>query len=153
MDNKNTPTATSAAPVEHQSKLSFDDRVLKKIAGIATDDVDGVVTVSSGFVGGVVDRFRSADAIKGVDAEVGEKQVAIDLNVVCEFGKHIPGIFNEVHNRVQKAVREMTGLDLIELNMHVEDILRKSDMDELRQHQAAGLFGSSNKQDGASASH
>lgn len=116
-----------------KKELSYDDKVLKKIAGIATDGVAGVLTVTGGLIGNITDKFRSGDDMtKGIAADVGKKQVALDLNVVCEYGRNVPAIFDEVTSRVSKAVEDMTGLELIELNMHVEDILSKEDFESYR---------------------
>ncbi|MGD9559637.1 MAG: Asp23/Gls24 family envelope stress response protein [Oscillospiraceae bacterium] len=116
-----------------KKELSYDDKVIKKIAGIATDGVQGVLTVSGGLIGNITDRLRSDDKTKGIDANVGKKQVALDLNVVCEYGRHVPQLFDEVAEKVGRAIREMTGLELVELNMHVEDVLNKADFEDLRQ--------------------
>ncbi len=125
MDEKNTTTRM-------KKELSYDERVIKKIAGIATDDVPGVLTVSGGLIGNITDRLRTDDKTKGIDADVGKRQVALDLNVVCEYGRNVPSLFDEVVGKVGKAVLDMTGLELIELNMHVDDVLNKADFEELR---------------------
>ena len=126
MDEKKMPTTM-------KRELTYADKVIKKIAGIATDGVQGVLTVSGGLIGNLTDRFRSDDKTVGIDAAVGKKQVALDLNVVCEYGRHVPQLFDEVADRVGKAVLEMTGLELVELNMHVDDVLGKADFENLRQ--------------------
>lgn len=120
---------------EEKNKLTYDDKVLIKIAGLATEGIPGILTASSGFIGSITDRFKSEDTIKGVDVEVGEKQVALDLNVVCEYGKNIPEIFRMVQQKVGDAIKRMTGLELVELNMNVEDILKKEELEEARNRQ------------------
>lgn len=114
--------------------LTFEDKVIKKIAGIATFNVDGVIATSGGLIGNIADRLRSNDD-KGIDAEVGQKQVALDLNVVCEYGKNVPALFDTVIEKVSSAIHDMTGLDVVEVNMHVEDILSKADFNQLLESQ------------------
>ncbi len=114
-----------------RKELSFNEKVIKKIAGLATDEVPGVLTATGGFIGGLTDRVRSADTTKGIDADVGKQQVALDLNVICEYGKNVPLIFDMVGEKVAKALKDMTGLDLVELNMHVDDVLRKDEFNDL----------------------
>lgn len=114
--------------------LSYDDKVIKKIAGIATDGVAGVLTVTGGLIGNITDRFRGSDDMtKGIGADVGKKQVALDLNVVVEYGRNVPEIFEQVAGKVAGAVTDITGLELVELNMHVEDILGTEDFENYRQ--------------------
>lgn len=128
--------ADTTMKTQVKQSLTYDDKVIKKIAGIATDSVNGVLTLSGGLIGSITDRFRSTDdKTKGVDAEVGERQVALDLNVVCEYGKNIPELFSTVIDKITAAVKVMTGLDVVEVNMHVEDVLNHSEFEEMREKQ------------------
>lgn len=116
--------------VVRENKLTFEDQVIKKIAGIASNDVKGILSMSGGFMSGLTDRFRSSEDItKGIDAEVGERQVALDLKVIVEYGKNIPSIFQDAVTKIKKSVYDMTGLDVIEINMHVEDVMTRSEFD------------------------
>lgn len=113
--------------------LSYDDKVIKKIAGLATEEVAGVLTVTGGFIGNITDKLRSDDKTKGINVDVGKKQVALDLNVVCEYGKNVPQIFEQVVAKVSAAILDMTGLEVVELNMHVEDVLGREDFEKFRE--------------------
>ncbi|MDT2046311.1 Asp23/Gls24 family envelope stress response protein [Priestia aryabhattai] len=116
--------------MKHENKLTFEDQVIKKIAGIAANEIKGILSMSGGFMSGLTDRFRnSEDITKGVQAEVGEKQVALDLKVIVEYGKNVPTIFNETVTNVKKAVHEMTGLEVVEVNMHVEDVMTREEFE------------------------
>lgn len=116
--------------VVRENKLTFEDQVIKKIAGIASNDVKGILSMSGGFMSGLTDRFRSTEDItKGIDAEVGERQVALDLKVIVEYGKNIPSIFQDAVTKIKKSVHDMTGLDVIEINMHVEDVMTRPEFD------------------------
>lgn len=129
-------TTLDTAGTEMKRNLSYDDKVIKKIAGIATEGVEGVLALSGGLIGNITDRFRNnADKTKGIDAEVGQKQVALDLNVVCEYGKNVPRIFDAVIEKVSDAMMEMTGLEVVEINMHVEDVLGHAEFEEMRKSQ------------------
>lgn len=116
--------------VVRENKLTFEDQVIKKIAGIASNDVKGILSMSGGFMSGLTDRFRSTEDItKGIDAEVGERQVALDLKVIVEYGKNIPSIFQDAVTKIKKSIHDMTGLDVVEINMHVEDVMTRSEFD------------------------
>ena len=125
-------TNTAVKPQEntHQNTLTFEDQVIKKIAGIAANEIKGILSMSGGFMSGLTDRFRSTEDItKGINAEVGEKQVALDLKVIVEYGKNVPAIFSETVNNVKKSVHDMTGLEVVEVNMHVEDVMTRSEFE------------------------
>lgn len=128
--NTNTTTVNTQEAV-HKNTLTFEDQVIKKIAGIAANENKGILSMSGGFMSGLTDRFRSTEDItKGINAEVGEKQVALDLKVIVEYGKNVPTIFSETVSRVKKAVFDITGLEVIEVNMHVEDIMTREEFEE-----------------------
>ncbi len=114
----------------HQNTLTFEDQVIKKIAGMAANEIKGILSMSGGFMSGLTDRFRSTEDItKGINAEVGEKQVALDLKVIVEYGKNVPAIFSETVHNVKKSVHDMTGLEVVEVNMHVEDVMTRSEFE------------------------
>ncbi|TFE00136.1 Asp23/Gls24 family envelope stress response protein [Jeotgalibacillus sp. R-1-5s-1] len=126
-----TTAETKQNETVRKNSLTFEDQVIKKIAGIAANDIKGILGMSGGFMSGLTERFRaSGDITKGIDAEVGEKQVAIDISVIVEYGKSVPSIFNETIAAVKKAVNDMTGLDVVEVNMHVEDVMTRSEFEE-----------------------
>lgn len=125
-----TNTAVKSQENTHQNTLTFEDQVIKKIAGIAANEIKGILSMSGGFMSGLTDRFRSTEDItKGINAEVGEKQVALDLKVIVEYRKNVPAIFSETVNNVKKSVHEMTGLEVVEVNMHVEDVMTRSEFE------------------------
>ncbi|ANF46436.1 MULTISPECIES: Asp23/Gls24 family envelope stress response protein [Priestia] len=125
-----TNTAVKSQENTHQNTLTFEDQVIKKIAGIAANEIKGILSMSGGFMSGLTDRLRSTEDItKGINAEVGEKQVALDLKVIVEYGKNVPAIFSETVNNVKKSVHEMTGLEVVEVNMHVEDVMTRSEFE------------------------
>lgn len=122
-------TQTPALP---KKELRYDDKVIKKIAGIAAEQVPGVLTVS----GGVLGRLRSnEDWTRGIEAEVGRRQVALDMCVVAEYGYNVPQLFDAVAASVTKAMADMTGLQVVELNMQVSDVLNKPDFEQLQEKQ------------------
>ncbi|MED3942663.1 Asp23/Gls24 family envelope stress response protein [Priestia megaterium] len=125
-----TNTAVKSQENTHQNTLTFEDQVIKKIAGIAANEIKGILSMSGGFMSGLTDRFRSTEDItKGINAEVGKKQVALDLNVIVEYRKNVPAIFSETVNNVKKSVHDMTGLEVVEVNMHVEDVMTRSEFE------------------------
>jgi uncharacterized alkaline shock family protein YloU len=125
-----TNTPVKSQENTHQNTLTFEDQVIKKIAGIAANEIKGILSMSGGFMSGLTDRFRGTEDItKGINAEVGEKQVALDLKVIVEYGKNVPAIFSEIVNNVKKSVHEMTGLEVVEVNMHVEDVMTRSEFE------------------------
>ncbi|MCH0539562.1 Asp23/Gls24 family envelope stress response protein [Streptomyces sp. MUM 203J] len=116
-------------------RTSIADGVVEKIAALAARDVDGVHDLGSGLsrtFGAMRDRVPGGSRSgRGVKAEVGEVQAALDLEIVVDYGVHIADVARAVRENVIAAVERMTGLEVVEANIAVTDVkLPEDDNDE-----------------------
>jgi uncharacterized alkaline shock family protein YloU len=142
-----TPSATSTtaspggiparlADDTTQGKTTIAASVVHKIAGIAAREISGVHSMGGGVsraFGALRERIpgggTGASNIAGVQVEVGEKQAAVDLDLVVEYGASIVDLARAVRRNVITAVERMTGLEVIEVNIAVNDIHLPSEDD------------------------
>ena len=105
------------------SNIQIADDVMAVIAGVAVAEVPGVAAMSGGFAGGITEVLSGKKNLsKGIKVEAGEKETKIDVNIIVEFGVRIPDVAFEIQNRVKKAVENMTGLKVVEVNVHVQGV-------------------------------
>ena len=108
---------------EQNSGTQIADDVVAVIAGVAVSEVPGVAGMSGGFAGGITEVLSGKKNLaKGIKVDVGEKETKIDVNIIVEYGSRIPDVAFEIQNRVKKAVESMTGLKVIEVNVHVQGV-------------------------------
>lgn len=114
---------TEEINVTEDSSIVISDEVVSIIAGVAVSEVKGVVDTAGGFAGGISEVLSGKKKLsKGIKVEVGEKETKIDVNIIVEYGTRIPDIAFEIQNKVKNAVKEMTGLDVIAVNVHVQGV-------------------------------
>ena len=107
---------------EQHGDVSFANDVVATIAGLATVEIEGVAGMSGGFSGGLAELLGRKNLTKGVKVEVGKEECAIDLFIVVEYGVDIPSVCKKIQTNVKKAVETMTGLRVIETNVHIQGV-------------------------------
>ncbi|MEU4806466.1 Asp23/Gls24 family envelope stress response protein [Actinosynnema sp. NPDC023587] len=143
---QNTATKPDTTPARladdtTQGKTTIASSVVQKVAGIAAREISGVHALGGGVsraFGALRERIPGAgtSATSGVSVEVGEKQAAIDLDLVVEYGAGIVDLARAVRRNVITAVERITGLEVIEVNIAVNDIhLPDEDGDSEEQNQ------------------
>jgi uncharacterized alkaline shock family protein YloU len=139
-ETSSSPATTSggASPLlSERGRTSIADSVVSKIAGIATREIAGVHSMGTGAaraLGAIRDKLPGSGPARGitqgVSVEVGERQAAIDLDVVVEYGVPIVDVANAVRDNVSSRVERMTGLEVTEVNVTVDDIYLESEEEE-----------------------
>ena len=103
--------------------IEISDEVVAVIAGVAVAEVPGVASMAGGFAGGISEVFSGKKNLaKGIKVEVEGKKAKIDVNIIVEYGSRIPDVAYEIQTRAKKAVESMTGLQVEEVNVHVQGV-------------------------------
>ncbi|MFD9003988.1 Asp23/Gls24 family envelope stress response protein [Streptomyces sp. NPDC059582] len=118
-----------------RGRTTIADGVVEKIAGLAARDVLGVHAMGSGLsrtFGAVRDRVPGGakSVTRGVKAEVGELQTALDLEIVVDYGVSIADVAKAVRENVIAAVERMTSLEVVEVNIAVSDVKLPEEEDD-----------------------
>ncbi len=125
MENENVEKMNEEVFTEETNNtgIKISDDVVAVIAGVAVSEVPGVFGMAGGFAGGIGEVLSGKKNLsKGIKVEVGEKETKIDVNIIVEYGTRIPDVAFEIQNRVKKAVETMTGLKVVETNVHVQGV-------------------------------
>jgi uncharacterized alkaline shock family protein YloU len=110
-------------PASFPGRTTFATRVVETVAGIAAREVAGVYQLGRGLVGNTVARVSGTqDTRHGVAAEVGQREIALDLELVAEYGANLHEVAANVRQFVAERVRTTTGLAVKEVNVSVVDV-------------------------------
>jgi uncharacterized alkaline shock family protein YloU len=110
-----------------QGRTTLADAVVQKIAARSAGEVSGVYDFGGGTArtfSAIAERIPGARAStgQGVSVEVGEKQAAVDLDIVVEYGVAIGHLAQAIRRNVINAIEQMTGLEVVEVNINVNDL-------------------------------
>ncbi len=112
--------------VGERGRTTIGDSIVSTIAGMAAQEVEGVymgggaARAASGILGSIT---GSESQTRGVSAEVGTVEAAIDLTMGIEYGRDILPTVEEVRRRISERVQNMTGLRVTELNVTISDVI------------------------------
>ena len=143
--SRNTTAVTSAEGAQSPlvtdlGRTTIADTVVAKIAGIAAREVAGVHALGSGTaraVGALRERIPGGrtNNSQGVSVEVGERQAAVDVQLVADYGVSIAGLAQGIRRNVIAAIERMTSLEVTEVNIEVQDVFLEQDNQDQDQSQ------------------
>lgn len=109
--------------VEGNDTIKISNETVATYAGIAVSEVSGVYGMAGGFAAGITESLSGKKNLaKGIKVEVEEKNAKIDVSIIVEYGARIPEVAFEIQSRVKKSVENMTGLKVLEVNVHVQGV-------------------------------
>lgn len=120
-------SSAEEAPLESErGSTTIADAVVEKVAAIAAREVTGVHELggqAARAVGTVTQAVGLGEQrSQGVSVEVGEREAAVDLTVVTEYGESIPQVASAIRENVIKRIEGITGLSVTEVNVTVNDL-------------------------------
>jgi uncharacterized alkaline shock family protein YloU len=142
MSEQRTQQGSSNPLQTERGGTRIEDSVVQKIAGIAAQEVDGV-RMGGGTtqaVGGILSSITGGSAgggsqTRGVSVEVGEVESAVDLTLTVEYGKSIPQVSEAVRRNVVNRIENLTGLNVTEVNITVNDVFFPQEEQQQQQQQ------------------
>lgn len=137
-----SPANGSAEPMRKSGPLhtphgdtTIEETVVQKLAGMATREVPGVHAMGNAArraFNSVTERIPGSqiNVSNGVTVEKGERQAAIDVSIVVEYGFSIVEVSQSIRRNVIRSVENATGLEVLEVNINVTDVHLPDDDDE-----------------------
>jgi uncharacterized alkaline shock family protein YloU len=115
-------------------KVEIAPEVIEVIAGIAASEVEGVSAMRGNFAAGVVEKLGKKNHGKGVKVDLTENGIKVDVFCMMKFGVSIPNVAQQVQDNIRQALKNMTAIDLDEVNIHIVGIqfdTQKTDIEEV----------------------
>lgn len=99
--------------------------------------MDGIVSLDGNVFSELTNKITPGedDPKTGINVDVGEKQVAIKMDATIEYGQNAQKVFEKVFVKVKAAIKEMTGLSVVDFELHVNDIKTKKELSDNKNDQ------------------
>ncbi|TFD51857.1 Asp23/Gls24 family envelope stress response protein [Cryobacterium sp. Hh7] len=133
-------TTLAGEPLTGTGKTVINDGVVAKVAGIAVREVSGVHALGGGAaraLGAIREAMNNTDVSQGISVEVGETQVAVDVTIVAEYPVQLQQVADDIRSSVIRAIEDLVGLEVTEVNVTIVDIHLPSDDAEAEPSKAA----------------
>ena len=122
-ENKDVEENLEEISIEGNDTIKISNETVATYAGIAVSEVPGVYGMAGGFAAGITESLsRKKNLAKGIKVDGEEKNAKIDVSIIVEYGARIPEVAYEIQTRVKKSVENMTGLKVLEVNVHVQGV-------------------------------
>ncbi len=123
MNNKETATNNYNVLEDGQiGEVRIADEVVAIIAGLAATEVKGVASMAGNVTNELVSKLGMKNLSKGVKVVVTSEAVSVDMSLNMEYGYSIPKTSKKVQERVKQAIENMTGLEVLEVNIRIASV-------------------------------
>ncbi len=104
--------------------VKISDEVVSVIAGIAAQEVEGILDYQNSMASNLTNIFKGKknNNSKGTKVTLEDDKAIIDMNIAVEYGKKINELAALVQENVKKTVEAMTGLEVDSVNICVQSI-------------------------------
>ena len=107
-------------PQQDHDTLIIDDAVIEKITGVACRNI------MSGFASSFGAASKTS---KGITASVDGAAASIEIKAILEYGASAPAIFDRIKIDIRRQVKEMTGLEVRDINFRVVDVMTREEFE------------------------
>lgn len=108
--------------IVNEDRLTIADEVIEIIASIEASKVPYVAAMSGGFTDGLAGILGKKNFGKGVRVETEDNNVKVFISLTVEYGCQIHVVAKNVQNSVRAAIQEMTGMNVLEVNINIVGI-------------------------------
>lgn len=117
-ENRNTINIKS----DESGEIKVADEVVAIIAGLAATEVEGVSSMAGNITNEIVSRLGMKNLSKGIQIEIADNEVVVDVALNIAYGYSIPEVSTKVQENVKSAIETMTGLSVATINVRIASV-------------------------------
>ena len=117
--DRETYTIAEDGPI---GTVQIADEVVAIIAGLAATDVEGVGSMAGNITNELVGKLGMKNLSKGVTVDIVDDVVSVALRLNLKYGYAILDVSEKVQEKVKKAIENMTGMTVSEVNIEIAGV-------------------------------
>ncbi|MHB8718039.1 MAG: Asp23/Gls24 family envelope stress response protein [Candidatus Dormibacteria bacterium] len=119
---------TALTRTESLGRVEVSPRVVASIVGHAATECYGVVGMAArGLRDGIAERLNRENLHRGVEIELREGGIVIELYVIVQYGTRISEVAHNLMSATRYAVETALAVPVLEVNVNVQGIHLESD--------------------------
>ena len=107
---------------DQPGEVKIADEVVAIIAGLATTEVEGVSSMAGNITNEIVSRLGMKSLSKGIQVEVSDNEVMVDVAINIAYGYSIPDVSTKVQEKVKTTIESMTGLEVAKIKVRIASV-------------------------------
>ncbi len=115
---------------DNYGRIDVSKDVIAIIAGLATEEVDGVVGITYQVKSGTYALVQKDNFSKGIDIKVSDEGVSVSINLMTDYEKGIYSVAKEVQKKVKEMIEKMTGKKVQRVDINVTGVKIKEKGEE-----------------------
>ncbi|MBF4693687.1 Asp23/Gls24 family envelope stress response protein [Fusibacter ferrireducens] len=113
-------------------KVNIADDVIGVISTIAASEIKGIKALNGTFQDDVLELIGKKNFNKGIQVEMNDNIILVELSVIVDYGTKIHEVAKEVQENVKLAIESMTGLEVAGVNVNIAGINIKNEKDNMK---------------------
>jgi uncharacterized alkaline shock family protein YloU len=106
-----------------QGRIEVSPHAIATIAGDAVLRCYGVVGVANkSLIDGLADLLQPDRWVRGVEVQVRDGQIVVDLYVIVQYGTRISEVAHGVMSNVKYALEQALGMPISAINVHIQGL-------------------------------
>lgn len=112
--------------VKDGGRIMISEDVISTITAQALTDIEGYAGLIVKPGADIVDLIGKKNWGKGIKVTISENdEVVIDCNIIVSYDHSVVGVASAIQEAVSSAVRSMTGIQVVDVNVNVCGVVRQ----------------------------
>lgn len=128
MENNKNTNVTNETFEQQASEYTIEEKVVAKIVKKVVDKVDGILGLQGNILSSITQSIsNNQDSTSGIDVDIEDKTAVVKTNLIVEYGKKAPHVFNQLDRLIKEEVLNLTGIKVQAVKANIVDMMTREE--------------------------